>query len=196
MLTVWMAMTAALAGDGFDHVRDSAGCAIFMRPKAVSGVAAMRAVCDWPDVDPERLTDLLSQFHRYSDYVFAIDVSRVERTEADGRKLIYQRQEMFGISDREVLLWMRATPRGGGTRFSWTVASDEPLQLRKGAIRTPKNDGFWEVMPREGGGARVVHEIAMDGGGSIPQWLINLVRTRGFARVMSDVRQIGADASG
>ena len=148
--------------------------------------AAMRADCSWPDVDPVRLVDLLSHYEGYPDLVFPIDEARVVREEAD-RSLVYQRQSMIGIADREVLLWIGRADAGAATTFSWSVAADEPLDLRPGAIRTPKNTGYWSVEPLDGG-SHVVHEIAMDAGGSIPAWIVNLVRTRSFAKIMSDVR--------
>ncbi|MCA9495073.1 MAG: hypothetical protein KC621_34330, partial [Myxococcales bacterium] len=172
--------------DVFEHVRDQDGCAIAMRPPSHAEGAAMRADCSWPDVDPVRLVDLLSHYEGYPDLVFPIDEARVVREEAD-RSLVYQRQSMIGIADREVLLWIGRADAGAATTFSWSVAADEPLDLRPGAIRTPKNTGYWSVEPLDGG-SHVVHEIAMDAGGSIPAWIVNLVRTRSFAKIMSDVR--------
>lgn len=161
-----------------------------MRPEDHPDGAAMRADCEWADVDARHLANLLGQFERYSEFVFPIAVARVEREEGE-RTLIYQRQELFGIADREVLLWMEQQPVDEGVRFSWTTASELPLDLRSGSVRTPRNEGFWEVAAREGGGTRVVHEIALDAGGAIPRWIVNLVRTRSFVRIMTDVRALG-----
>lgn len=155
----------------------------------------MRAVCDWPQVEPAALAGLLSQYERYSEYVYPIDLARIERVEGK-RSLVYQRQVIFGIADREVLLWIHRESAADTSRFVWTTASEEPLDLASGAVRTPRNEGSWSVGPAEGGGSKVVHEIAMDAGGSIPRWLIEMVRTRAFARIMADVRALGIEASG
>lgn len=179
--------SSARAGSGFEHVRDVDGCAIAMRAATATTVAAMRAECRWPDVDPAAVAALIRDYARYPDLVFPIDEAVVRRVEGD-RTLVYQRQSMIGLSDREVLLWMTTTVEGDRTTVSWTPARDEPLELRPGAIRTPENTGFWSVEPDGGGGSRVVHEIALDAGGSVPEWIVNLVRTRSFARIMGDVR--------
>lgn len=189
MLVLPLALALAASADdgGFVPVREAAGCAISMRPESSPEGAAMRADCRWPEVDPARLVEMLSAYDRYSDFVYPIAEARVVRTERD-RALVYQRQSMFGIADREVLLWMGREERGDATRFAWTTASEQPLEQRPGSVRTPRNVGYWEVAPGPDGGASVVHEIALDAGGSVPRWLVALVRTRGFARIMEDVR--------
>jgi hypothetical protein len=189
MMVLSLALAAGADDRGFEPVRTTSGCAISMRPESHREGAAMRAECHWPEVAPERLVDLLSAYERYSEFVFPVAEARVVRTAADGRALVYQRQAMFGIADREVLLWMWREDHPDTTvRFSWTTAAEEPLELLPGAVRTPRNEGHWQVAPDPAGGSAVVHEVAVDAGGSIPRWLVALVRTRGFARVMTDVR--------
>ncbi len=188
-LVLALALAAHAAPDGFEHVRDALDCRVWMRPEAHPDGASMRAECEWPEVDPVHLADLLGQYERYSEYVFPIAVARVE-AQRDDRVLVYQRQELFGLADREVLLWMSRLPVEGGVRFAWTAAHEQPLELRPGAIRTPRNTGFWEIVGRADGGTLVVHEIALDAGGSVPRWIVNLVRTRSFLKIMGDVREI------
>ncbi len=185
LLVLPVLLSSPARAQGFEHVRDADGCAIAMRAATDTTVAAMRAECRWPDVQPAALAALIADYARYPDLVFPIDEARVVRVEGE-RTLVYQRQS--GLSDREVLLWMTTTTEGAKTTVSWSPAREEPLELRPGAIRTPENTGAWSVEPDEGGGAKVVHEIALDAGGSVPQWIVGMVRTRSFAKIMSDVR--------
>jgi len=190
---VWMWMVQVGWGaDGFEPVRTTNDCAFEMRPEDHPERAALRARCHWAEIDPEAMGAELQKVGRYTEYVYPIEVSERRRDEGE-RWLVYQRQHVWPIADREVLLWMKATDLpGGGAEVSWTAAADEPLQLRDGAIRVPRNDGLWRVEPHPDGGAKVVHQIAMDGGGRIPKWLVDLVRTRGFVQVMGDVRELMA----
>ncbi|HHO52484.1 MAG TPA: hypothetical protein ENK18_16855 [Deltaproteobacteria bacterium] len=190
----WVWGTASGSDGGFEPVRAASGCAISMRPGSHVDGAAMRAECDWPDVQPDVLARMLERYERYPEYVYPIDVARIERIEVD-RTLVYQRQVIFGIAAREVLLWIQREPLPGGVRFAWTTASEEPLILTRGAVRAPRNEGSWSVTQRDGGGSKVVHEIAMDAGGAVPRWLIELVRTRAFARIMTEVHALGAARS-
>jgi hypothetical protein len=189
MLGSWLALVAlADGGDGFTFVRDTSGCRISMRPPEDPRGAAMRADCHWPEVPAEPLTRLIGRYEAYPEFVFPLDKVEVRREEA-GRTLVYQHQSVFGTADREVLLWMtRQDLPSGGERVSWTAATEEPLQLEPGAVRTPRNTGFWQVDPDPAGGSHVVHEIALDAGGYVPQWLVNFVRTRAFSKILSDLR--------
>lgn len=182
------------AEEGFEPVKTVHDCELSSRPREHPAGSAMRADCEWPEVDPRALVGLMADLDAYDELVFALVESEV-RERRDDRLLVYQRQSVFGISDREVLLWVSIDDTPQTTMVSWRQADDEPLVLRKGAIRTPRNEGFWQVTPREGGGARVVHQVGVDAGGRIPEWIVRLVRTRGFARVMKEVRARGAAAS-
>jgi hypothetical protein len=178
---------------GFSPVREAAGCSISMRDESHPLGVAMRAVCSWPEVEPAAFGDIIQAYERYPEFVFPVTIARVERQEAE-RALVYQRQHVLGISDREVLLWMSREPLpGGGVRVTWTTASDEPLQMAPGTVRTPKNAGYWEVVPDPRGGSQVIHQIEMDAGGSVPRWLVNLVRSSGFARLMGQIRDYAAE---
>lgn len=182
-------VAAAFASDGFALERADGDCAVYRRARSESAPTAMRAVCTWSEVDPARLGGMLADFDRYDALIWVVDASEVRQRDGD-RALVYQLQQMWGMADREVLLWARTEAVDGGSRHCWTTAPDEPLALRKGAIRTPVNEGCWEVRANpEGPGARVTHEIAVDAGGTpLPEWLVRFARTRGFARVMADVR--------
>jgi hypothetical protein len=130
---------------------------------------------------------LFSDFARYDQLIDAIVTSRVVRVEG-ARTLVHQVQHTRGISTREVLLWMQRTPVDAGWRFTWTTASQEPLDLPRGHVRAPRNDGAWEARPHPEGGLEVVHDIAYDPGGSVPGWVVRAAQTGGLAGVMGDVR--------
>jgi hypothetical protein len=129
---------------------------------------------------------MITDLDAYDRWVWPVTESRVERR-APARDLVFQRQRVFGLADREVLLWAERRPLPDGVRLEWTTAAEEPLAVAPGAVRTPRNEGFWEVRGAEGQ-VHVVHEIAVDPGGLVPRWLVELTRARGFARVMSDAR--------
>jgi hypothetical protein len=176
--------------DGFERVKEAHGCTFAMRGEDHPDKAALQASCHWPAVDPSGMAEQMQRVPRYVDYVYPIEASTLVRDEGS-RWLVYQRQHVWPIADREVLLWMTPHPLpSGGLHLAWTAADEEPLQLRPGAIRVPRNDGFWRVEAHAEGGTKVVHQIAMDGGGRIPKWVVDLVRTRGFVQVMGDVREL------
>jgi len=168
------------------------GCVIESRVSTETEKSAMRGTCVWPEVAPEKLVAVLGRFDRYAEFISPITEARVERTDESGRALVYQRHHFFGIADREMLLWMSTVPRDGGTCYEWTTASDQPLTLDDGTVRVVRNEGLWSVSALPGGGSRVIHEISLDPGGSIPAWVVRLARGRGFARILGEVREQGA----
>jgi len=178
----------AHGSDGFEPLREDGGCAIAGRPKEHDDKAALRARCHWPDVEPEALLALVSDYARYPEFVWPLKVSDVRRSDG-ARSLVYQRQSVWPLADREVLLWMWPEPWAeGGTRVRWTAATEEPLQVDRGSIKVPRSDGHWAVRPHPEGGSWVEHQISMDGGGKIPEWLMDKIRARGFAQVTLGAR--------
>lgn len=193
----WLVATAlaALTDDGFVVVRSSSGCTIAARPDAHPAGPAMRAECHWPEVQPELLAAELVAYDRYPRFIFPLEESRIERVEV-GRSLVYQRQKVAGLSPREVLLWMTSAREGAGTaRVAWTAATEVPLALQANAVRTPRNDGRWEVWPDPAGGARMFHEISVDGGGGVPRWIVQFARNWAYTRILSDTREYAAGLS-
>jgi hypothetical protein len=183
-----MALVLA-ADDGWVADGDHDGCVLESRPGSHPEGSAKRATCTWPDVSPDKLTALLADYDRYDEFVFPIVASHVVRREP-GRTLVYQRHHYFGIADREVLLWMRAVPRDGGMSYEWETADDEPLTVEPGNVRTLRNEGRWFVGSDGNGGARVVHQVSIDPGGSVPGWIASLAGSRGFVRILSDLRHL------
>lgn len=190
----WFALAFATDGDGFEAVKVKDDCAIESRARTHPDGGAMRAKCAWPEVDPAVLGRMMADLSRYEDYVFVLTESEV-RKRVDERQLVYQRQEVFGLSDREVLLWAVVDRSSHGVQVSWTTANDEPLVIDKRSIRTPRNEGYWRIMARPEGGTTVVHEIGVDAGGRIPQWIVRIVRNQSFIRVMNDIRGLASEAT-
>lgn len=189
---MWLTLLTpmALASDGFAPARETSDCRIEMRDESHPEGAAMRATCHWPEHDAETASALLSDLDRYEELIWPIAESRVERTD-DSRQLVFQRQHIWGMTDRVVLLWVTVESEAAETTIAWSAATEEPLAVDKGTIRTPKNSGYWSIAPHaSGSGVHVVHEIAIQAGGPrLPRWLLNMIRTRGFLSVMKEVRE-------
>ena len=164
-------------------------CTIAKREKTATLGAAMWARCTWPDVPPERVHALLIDLDHYEDWIWPIGDSRVEREEG-GVQIVYQRQHIWGLSDREVLLRVQIGGDEPAARVAWEAANDLPLELDRGSIRTPINTGHWTSEPAEGGGVIVTHQIEVNAGGiPLPGWLMRAIQTRGFSRLLTDLRE-------
>ncbi len=197
MLTLSMVTVMAFASgspdepadDGFEVLREADGCVVSGRPPEHPDKAALRARCHWPEVTPDQLLVLVRDYQRYPSFIWPLKVSEVRRQEGD-RALVYQRQSVWPLADREVLLWMWPEPWEGGTQVRWTVAEGEPLVVESGSIQVPRSDGHWAVRADPRGGSYVEHQISMDGGGKIPKWLMDKIRARGFAQFTVAARDL------
>jgi hypothetical protein len=190
-----LAVTLALANDAFTLVKTTDTCTYRKREKTPTAGAAMFARCTWPDVAPAVLVRMFDDLSRYDEWIWPIAASRVERREGE-RDLVYQRQEIWALSDREVLLWVTREQTGDDTlTVRWTTANEVPLDLTDGAIRTPRNIGYWTLKPAPDGGSIAEHQIEVDAGGGLPlpKWLVRAIQTRGFTRVMDDVHDAAVD---
>ncbi len=181
-------LMAFFADPPFPTVGRTEHCELRKRPKTDERGAAMWARCVWPGIDPTRVRTRLLELDRYAEWIWPIAESRILREES-GRLLVYQRQEVWALADREVLLWVRPQRASDMVVVSWEAASELPLRLQPGSVRTPRNTGFWAVRPA-GDGVEVVHQIELDAGGlPLPRWLVRAIQTRGFARILRDLRE-------
>lgn len=175
--------------DGFEVIRTANDCVFEARAKAHSEGAALRATCHWADVDPKAMGQLVTTYADYTDWLWPLAECNVVETLPE-RTLVYQRQQIMTLADREVLLWMTKKQNGSYTRVDWLAANEKPLELSPGAIRTPKNTGFWMIDAHPDGGSSVKHEVAVNAGGAaIPEFLLNWLRYKGFVSIIKDVRK-------
>jgi len=190
MLIVGLLLQASVAAeDGFEVIRSAHDCVFEARAKSHPGGAALRATCHWVDVEPEAMGRLVTNYKDYTDWLWPLAECTVVETEPE-RTLVYQRQQIMTLADREVLLWMTQRQNGTNTRVDWSAANDKPLEVSPGAIRTPKNTGFWLIDAHPEGGSHVKHEVAVNAGGAaIPEFLLNWLRYKGFISIIKDVRK-------
>jgi hypothetical protein len=134
---------------------------------------------------------MLGRYDDYSDYIFPIETSAVREVLKD-KTLVFQRHKVFWLAPREALIWMSQTPLSDGFIVSWEVASDRSFLLTKGAVATAVNEGMWQVVELEGGGVRIAHEVSVDAGGGLPEWIVSFFRTRGFIRIMNNIHVLAA----
>ena len=168
-------------------------CTYFMGERESDGVTPLRVECVWDHIDPDKIDALFGQVAGYDAFIWAIEDTR--QVSVDGaRSLVWQRHSVPGTAPREVQLWMETQPtEAGGMRYSWTTAGT-PFSLGKGAIRAPRNDGYWEVSVGEAG-IEVVLQASYNPGGWVPDWLVRWCQTIGAERMMNDIQSLAAATS-
>ena len=194
MLPFLFLAAAIAAPDGYSQAKETGDCTLFTGPADDSGIAPMFTECHWPEVDPAYLQGLLGVWDAYDKYIFAIESCTILKTEGN-RTLVHQVQSAPAISNREVAVWMQKTEVDGGFRFTWKDDPSVALTLAKGNIRSPKNEGYWQVTAHPESGAVVQHAVHYDPGGRVPSWLVRRFSIGGLSDVMRDVRAMAAAGS-
>ena len=189
MMTLLLTATALAAPPDHSPVKETNGCTLYSGPMDSDGNTPMFADCHWPEVDPVALQTMLRIWDAYDDYIFAIASCKILKTN-DSRTLVHQVQTAPAIADREVAVWMEEIQVPDGARFTWKNDPSEPIELSKGSVRAPVNEGYWEVTQHPEGGARVAHAVHYDPGGRVPAWLVRRFSIGGLAGVMLDVRTL------
>lgn len=187
-VALWVGFVwSALASDAeFELLKQSEDCSYYFKEGGDS-VPSMKAVCEWTDVSIDQLDVLLQRYEQYDDLIFPIAVSQIRSTRPDAT-LLFQRHKVFAFAPRESLVWIRRSAAEDGFEVRWRQADDQSLTLTDGAVETKVNEGFWRVLPSSEGGVRIEHQVRVDAGPGLPQWLVSFFRTQGFIRIMHSVR--------
>ncbi|MFT5682965.1 MAG: hypothetical protein ACI8RZ_003889 [Myxococcota bacterium] len=185
-------MSVQAAPGEFQLVRTTEDCRTYMGPQDADGVTPVRIECRWDGVDKTAIEAMFDQLGQYHVFVWALGDSRIERVDPE-RTLVWQRHEVPGTAPRETLVWLTAADNGVGSRsYTWTTATEEHFTLSSAyAVRAPRNDGMWNIIPDEAG-VDVVLELSYDPGGMVPDWLVKWCQTLGADRMMAEIRAIAA----
>jgi len=178
-------MLSVAWADGWTESTKSDGCTFYIGPRQ-GEFSPVRAVCDW-DIPAATLQGVVSKLDAHDDYFSS--VARAEKL-PDGR--YRQVHQASGISDREVILDMGATPIDGGMRYWWKKASDQSA-LTGSNVEAIVDTGKWEVSDNGRGGSAVVYELMYDPGGSVPGFLVRWFQTSGTQEL---VKQLYVAAGG
>lgn len=159
-------------------------CVFFVGDR-VGSYAPVRAECDWP-IAPEKLQKLLAYNPGHADYFSSVVSAKVLSPAPGGGEFVVQVHQASGISDREVVLLMKAEPITGGMRYTWTKHSDQ--SKASGAnVETVTDTGKWEVTSK-GAGSHVVYELLYDPGGSVPSFLVRSFQGSGTRTLVGELR--------
>lgn len=155
------------------------GCELSLGEPEADGVVPMRAECTWTDVDLATFERKLGDWAGHDEIFEVVVDSTVQQTDGD-RALVYQKHRSKGISDREILLWMKHDTIDDWERYAWTRATGEALEVADGNVAAARSDGYWQAKAAPGGGIVVVHWLAYDPGGSVPGFLVRWFQTSGL----------------
>jgi hypothetical protein len=188
MLVSLVLSTALAAPPGYKVTKtaDNDACELSLGPAGNDGVVPMHAECYWADVSIDKFNTKMAKYSDHDDYFQSVVTSDVRSTSGD-RTLVWQQHHSSGISDREVLLWMKHSVENGFDRYGWTLATEQKLDVQSGHVAADRDDGWWEAKADPKGGIRVIHELNYGPGGSVPGFIVRAFQSGGLQTNVEDL---------
>lgn len=179
---VWLGVAPATAEPDAAAREDSAGCRIRTVAVDEEGIATVEAHCRW-DVTPAWLVSILRDPAQLDAALSTLSECRAV---PGGRVEVHT--VGWPIADRQVTLdWSEHSLSGGGARFHFArSARQEPL--RAGRVAVSLEEGFWEVRPAAGGGARLEYSTRYDAGGNLRPSVTRGFQRSGIAHALAELR--------
>ncbi len=163
------------AGDGWKEVINKNGIRVFTRPVQDSGIDEFRAVAIIEteiDVLKEVMKDIPAQPQWYADCSYARVVQ-----ETGNRELIFYAvyKAPWPVTDRDIVIETKIELDPGNRWFTIHMkAMDTQLvPVKSNRVRIRKMKGEWTIRKTGQRRLKVIYNLIVDPGGSLPQWLAN-----------------------
>jgi len=179
------------------------GITIYSREIPGSEVREMKAI-GLIDAKPHEVWKALRDYPNYTKTMPYTTEAKVMGQE-DGDKVIYfySRLDLPLVDNRDYLIritddsdWKDGA---GYLKVSWAnfdAKKGDPryVEPKEGVVRTPLNDGFWKLEPRDGGNKTwATYYVHTDPGGSVPKWIANKANSTAVPNVFAAIRKVVAD---
>lgn len=163
------------AGDGWKQVINKNGIRVFTRPVQGSGIDEFRAdaiIETEIDVLKEVMRDIPAQPQWYADCSYARVVKKT-----GNRKLIFYAvyKAPWPVTDRDIVIETEIELDPGNRWFiiHMKAMDTQLVPVKSNRIRIRKMKGEWTFKKTGKGQVKVIYNLIVDPGGSLPHWLAN-----------------------
>lgn len=182
MLWISLAMGAEPVEAAWEMVKETEACSFARGPSA-----ELVASCLWPEVDPDRLDALLSDFAGAQDIWDSVASSTIAGEPGQQGTPVLHVHSIPGLSDREVLLLWSRVEEDGAVRYAWTRSPEQP-RPREGRVNVPRDEGYYLVRT-EGSGTSLEARFVYEPGGSIPDWVLRATQAASAGAMLDELRE-------
>lgn len=168
-ILVWAATAAH--GD-WQKVLTREGIEVSQQPVEGRKVPMFRAVGEVA-ADPERVLAVLQDIDSHTRWMPDLSESRVVR-EAENEVWVYRVQDApWPVSDRDVVVRSRlkVLEPGKDLRIDFDSVTVDEISPNRGIVRIPHLRGHYRIQALAPGRSRVLYEVDVDLGGTLPDWL-------------------------
>lgn len=146
-----------------------------LRIKAKTQASVKEVVAALEDID----------FHKY--WVYATQESYMLKKRSASDFDYYVSVDMpFPIKDRDIVIrYKRESDAASGVVHTYSVAREGIKDPREDFVRIKSFKSDYYIRPLAGGQTEIEYTVSADPGGSLPAWLVNLLKARGPTRTIS-----------
>ena len=181
MLWISLALATEPASD-WEIVKESQDCSFARGPQA-----ELVASCVWPEVELERLDEVLSDFGAAEEVWASVTSSAVQGQPGPEGTKVFHVHAIPGLSDREVLLLWQRVEEEGALRFSWSRPEEQPKPAQ-GRVNVPRDEGYYLLRGATGGGVQLEAKFVYDPGGSVPDWVLRVTQVASSELMLEELR--------
>jgi ribosome-associated toxin RatA of RatAB toxin-antitoxin module len=137
----------------------------------------------------QRIFTVVCDFSQYTEFMPGIVEASILEGTTPGGYVAYLRYapRFVVVAARDVVLKVDGEA-GNAFHCQWSSLPDR-LPRRKDAVRMPLNVGSWAIKPEGPDRARVVYQVAVKPGGSIPDWLVRWGAARALPEAIEAVEK-------
>lgn len=143
------------------------------------------------DAPPERLLSVVGDYERYPDFMPYVEKTVVEKRNGESAWIFQQLDFPWPISNRYYTIRLNTTARQdkGDYRVEWTLADANEFRREGTGVRTPVNNGHWELCATNGGKSTLVtYYVHTHPGGTLPAWAVNMANEIAVPSVIKAVK--------
>ncbi|MFT6514715.1 MAG: ribosome-associated toxin RatA of RatAB toxin-antitoxin module [Neolewinella sp.] len=164
---------------------------VYRRPSLTSSIDEVRIEATFKTTLPLFL-DLISDVSRYPEWVYKCSEASTISRSLDSDLVYYARTDFpWPLQDRDLIVYStRTTDPVSGIVTSTSTARPSLLPQKEGVVRLSTFVSVWNIIPVSDSVIRVDYHVAIDPGGKLPDWVINLGITAGPRKTMERLREL------
>lgn len=182
--------SGAMAQSAWKLHSERDGIAVYTKNVPNSPFKALKAVCVI-ETTLTRLTAVLLDVKNTKDWVYATKVCSLLKQTSPSELYYYSEVGLpWPASNRDFIIRI-AVVQDAKTKALTLIAENKPdyVPAKKGVVRIRESEAHWLITPLGNGTVKVEYTMAVDPGGLLPAWLVNLFVSKGPYQTFVQLRK-------
>lgn len=175
------------ANDNWILIKKSKGLKVYTKMDQSSGLKSVK-ITGSIAADKLSVIDALNDVKNYTQWVYKCMESAKLEALSSNQYYYYVRTDMpFPFEDRDLVVLTTQSVDKNGVYHSISKAAPTKIRSKHSVARIDSFSSHWKIYRRSAQSIRFEYVVAIDPGGYIPSWLVNLGVTIGPERTISDL---------